>query len=76
MLTALKRAEDGNGLTLRLFETAGHETRTKVTLPFFTIKEATATNLVEEGAELLQAKEHTVEVTLPPYSIRTIRVTS
>lgn len=39
------------GLVLRMFETAGRETKVTVTLPFFAIRRATATNLVEEGAE-------------------------
>ena len=75
VLTALKRAEDGDGLVLRIFETAGRETKVTVTLPLFAIWRATGTNLVEEGAESLPATEHAVEVTLPPYGIRTVRVT-
>ena len=47
----VRKLEQLQGLVLRMFETAGRETKVTVTLPFFAIRRATATNLVEEGAE-------------------------
>jgi hypothetical protein len=74
MLLTLKRAEDGNGLVLRLIESEGTEVETTVTVPRVTILQAYATNLVEENQRLLPCTSHTVQVPLRPYAIATVRL--
>jgi len=74
LLLTLKQAEDGEGLIVRLIEIEGKYTKTKVTLPFFTIARAYRTNLVEENEKILSAQKHTVEVSVKAFGITTIRV--
>jgi hypothetical protein len=70
----LKPAEDEAGFILRLFETAGQETTATVTLPTLSIQDAWQTNLVEENPHPLPYTPHTVQFTLPPHAIRTLRL--
>lgn len=74
MLLTLKRAEDGNGLILRLIETEGKEIETRVSLPTLPILQAYETDLVERDQRLLPCACHTVSVTLEPFAIRTLRL--
>lgn len=76
MLSALKRAEDGDGLIVRLIETMGRPTRAVVTLPRLEIDEAFATNLVEENGATLSCERHRTWVDLPAYGIATVRCRS
>ena len=73
-LLALKRAEDGAGLILRLTETSGREARARVTLPRLKIKRAFRTNLVEENQGELPAREHEVAVAVKPFEPVTLRI--
>jgi alpha-mannosidase len=45
-LLTLKRAEDGDGIIVRLIETEGKDVTATLTLPHLTIKKAYQTNLV------------------------------
>jgi alpha-mannosidase len=74
MLLTFKRAEDGNGFILRLIETAGAETESRVTIPLLNILHAYETNLVEENQRLLPCTAHTVQARLKPFGIATIRL--
>ena len=74
LLLTLKKAEDGDGLILRLIETEGKDTVVTLRLPFISITRAYQTNLVEENERLLSAKEHTVAVPIKAFGITTIRV--
>ena len=76
LLLTLKRAEDGDGLILRLIETEGQATTTTVTLPFLRIAQAIQTNLVEENERMLSAREHAVMVPVKAFGITTVRVQS
>jgi hypothetical protein len=73
-LLTLKRAEDGNGVIVRLSETEGQEVTAKVTLPHVTIKKAWRTNLVEENQVELTYTEHSVTVPIKAFGISTIRI--
>ncbi|NLE43951.1 MAG: hypothetical protein GX620_04465 [Chloroflexi bacterium] len=73
MLLTVKRAEDGDGIILRLSETHGRTTRARVELPWFTIGQAFATNLVEENVGSLLYDTHRVWVDLPAYGTATVR---
>jgi alpha-mannosidase len=74
LLTALKRAEDGDGIIIRLIETQGKETTASVTLPHVTIKEAMLTNLVEENKDWAIFTKHEIQVNLKAFGITTMRI--
>lgn len=78
--TTLKPAEaNGSGLILRFNESDGVQTTATVSLPFFgQIAAATETSLVEDDrpAALEVADGSRVTFTIPPFGIKTIRVTS
>jgi len=74
MLLTFKQAEDGDGYVLRLIETEGKETWVTVTMPHLALVHAFETNLVEENQRLLPCGPQTVETTVRPFGIATIRV--
>jgi len=74
LVSALKRAEAGDGLIVRLIETTGAAAEVTVTLPFLEIERAYRTNLVEENQTLLPAREHSVAVLIEGFGIATIRL--
>ena len=50
----IKRAEDGEGIIIRLIETEGKDVTATLTVPHLTVRKAYRTNLVEENSgELL-----------------------
>ncbi len=69
-----KRAEDGDGYILRLFETEGRETDTKVSLPLVPFRHALEANLVEENLRTLSCSDRSVRITMKPFSVKTIRI--
>ncbi|MCC6446829.1 MAG: hypothetical protein IT210_25680 [Armatimonadetes bacterium] len=73
LLLTFKRAEDGDGLILRLAETGGQDASAAVTLPYFRIDQAFRTNLVEENEATLHYTLHTVHVPLRAGGISTVR---
>ena len=74
LLLTLKRAEDGDGLILRLIETEGKQARVVLTVPHLSVLAAWGTNLVEENAARLTYTEHMVEVDIKAFGIATIRI--
>jgi alpha-mannosidase len=73
-LLALKVAEDGNGLIVRLAQTEGRQTVARITLPQFSVRDARRTNLVEEDERKVEHGEHWFNVTVPARSVVTIRL--
>jgi hypothetical protein len=74
ILLTFKQAEDGNGVILRLMETAGCETEATLTLPTLSILGAWETNLVEETGRPLPHSAHSATIVLAPYAMRTLRI--
>ncbi len=73
VIETIKRAEDGEGLIIRLYET--QRKRGSFTLTTgFPIKKAWRTNILEENQESLLVKKNQVEGFIKPYQIYTIRV--
>ncbi len=74
VLTAVKKAEDANGLIFRVYEWAGKETTAEFHVPPGATG-ATVTNLMEqpEGGPLAVAGD-VVKVPIHPYEILTVRV--
>ncbi|MBN1917464.1 MAG: hypothetical protein JW889_06105, partial [Verrucomicrobia bacterium] len=73
-LATIKRAEDDQGLIVRLVETEGVETDVTVDVPFATFTKAVETNLVEEGARPLQSDGTRFTVHLAPWRLATVRL--
>ena len=77
-LVNLKRAEDGDGWIVRLYETAGRRAATRVTWGLHTPQSAVVTRLTEDplpdGSGALQVTGTSIESTLGPYEIQTMRV--
>jgi len=74
LLLTLKRAEDAEGIIVRLIETEGKNVEATVTLPHLTIKKAYRTNLVEENKTKLTNTAHKVTVPVKAFGITTIRL--
>ena len=74
VLTAVKKAEDANGLIFRVYEWAGKETTAEFHVPPGATG-ATVTNLMEQPeGDPLQAAGDVIKVPIHPYEILTIRV--
>lgn len=75
LILTLKYSEEGEDLIVRLWETWGKETETKIKLPFLTVTEAYLTNAVEEEEEEIQVVDgNIVALTLKPFEIATIKI--
>ncbi len=72
-LLTLKRAEDGDGIIVRLIETEGKNATVTLSIPHLTIKQAYRTNLVEENKEKATFTEHTITAPIKAFGITTIR---
>jgi alpha-mannosidase len=73
VIETVKRAEDGNGLIVRLYE--NHRNRGKITVRVgFALAEAHQCNLLEENEKPLQIQDHQVQFDITPYQIITLRL--
>jgi alpha-mannosidase len=79
VLTAVKKAEDGDGLILRFYEWAGEKTEARIEAPAGAMA-AYATNLMEKRDQDATEKGgvrregDTIRVTVDPFSINSLRV--
>ena len=78
VLVNLKRAEDGDGWIVRLYETAGRRVAARLTWGMRTPQSAAVTRLTEdplpEGNASLTVTDKTIESPIGPFEIQTIRV--
>ncbi len=74
LLVTMKRAEDGQGVIVRLIETDGKQGTVTLTLPALAIGKVWQTNVVEENQAELQCTDHEVAVPVRPFGISTVRV--
>ncbi|GEM_PF-3080520 len=77
VLVNAKRAEDGSGLVIRLFETAGRRVEAQVKCGFEPAGKATLVRLTEdspEGGKPLKLEKDTIYTDIGPFEIQTIRV--
>jgi alpha-mannosidase len=73
IIETIKRAEDGNGIIVRLYES--QRRRGPVQLKAgFGVQSAWETNLLEENESQLEVENDTIHLTLRPFQIMTIRV--
>jgi hypothetical protein len=73
-VVSAKRADAGEGLVLRLWETSGQATTAHVRLPQGKAKKATACNLVEEPQGELELKDGAIAVPVKGNGLATVRV--
>jgi len=75
IVETLKKAEDGDGYVLRVYEAHGGSRNVAITLPFG-VTDATCTNLMEdpEPTEQVVLTENTLSFSLKPFEIRTFRL--
>jgi alpha-mannosidase len=73
IIETIKRAEDGNGIIVRLYES--HRQRGQVQLKLgFPVEAAWQTNLLEENESALRVEQDTIQLDLKPYQIMTLRL--
>jgi hypothetical protein len=75
MINAIKGAEDGQGLIVRVYEAAGQTTDGTLTLPWTDVAQANEANAVEVNGKQLESDAHNVRFHLEPHRVMTIRVT-
>ena len=74
VLTAMKKAEEGDGLILRFYEWAGKNSEVQVSVPSGAAS-STETNLMEKAAGgALNRNENTITFPIHPFEIQSIRV--
>lgn len=73
VLSAIKKAEDGDAWIVRFYEIAGRETQVRLRLPR-AIDRAQETNLLEQPERELQPQGREVTVPAKPYEIKTVRI--
>ena len=73
IVEALKKAQDGNGYIVRLYESKNTQTKTKVSfgLP---IKKVYLTNLMEETMEEISIQDNTITLSFRGFEIHTLRI--
>jgi hypothetical protein len=73
-LVGARRAAEGDGLILRLWELTGKATTAHVRLPYIPFKKATACNLVEVPQGPLEVRDGTIAVPIRGSGLATVRV--
>jgi alpha-mannosidase len=73
-LETLKPAEDGNGYIVRLLETGGRTAAARLSPGLLEIERAWMCNAAEDNRHEIAAQKGGLEITIPPYSIVTLRL--
>jgi len=73
VVSAVKKAEDGEGTIIRLYEAFGQKNQATLTFGL-DIKKVVMTNLMEEEIEELTVESNTITVPFKPFEIQTIRI--
>ena len=73
VLTAIKKSEDNQSLTLRFYEWAGKESDVKIQLPPGALS-ASETNLMEQPIGSLSIQNDAIAIHTKPYEIKTVQV--
>jgi len=69
-----KVAENGNGTIVRLLEIGGAEANARLELPLFEVERAWLASATEENVQELKVTAHSVEVSLQPHEVVTVRI--
>jgi len=73
IIETIKRAEDGDGIILRLYESQRKRGQVQLKLRF-AVESAWETNLLEENQSELSVENDSIRLNLKPYQIMTIRL--
>jgi alpha-mannosidase len=73
VLDTIKRAEDGDGIVLRLYECHGARgtAKLRVELPFKTVNRC---NILEDDEEVIQGNEHQIPLTYKPFEVISLKL--
>jgi hypothetical protein len=74
IVSAIKGAEDADGIVFRVQEINGKQAEGKITLPLLTIASAREANAVEAPGKGLDADAHSVRFSIKPHQVVTIRM--
>jgi alpha-mannosidase len=74
IVEAWKTAEDGNGTVLRLLEVGGKESAAKLHFPLLHVDKAWLCNAMEENQKELSTDGASLEISLRPHQIVTLRI--
>lgn len=69
-----KAANDGQGSIVRLLEIGGDAANFRVTFPLFNVQHAWVTNAVEENQQEIPPSGSSIELSIKPHEILTIRI--
>ncbi len=73
VIETIKRAEDGNGIIVRLYESQRRRGNVKLTTSFG-LKSASRTNLLEDDQEAVAVDGNSIDLYIKPYEIVTLRL--
>jgi alpha-mannosidase len=73
VISAVKCSEDGDDIIIRLYESAGGTARTMVHFAI-PIRQAAIVNLLEEEPQPVKIHQQSIELELPPFAVRTVRL--
>ncbi len=71
--STLKKTDDENNYTLRLYEVTGNNTEVTITLPF-TIEKLWKTDMIEENAKEVPSADHSFTVKMGHHAIETFKL--
>ena len=73
MIDAVKQAQDGEGIILRVYETSAHSGEVTITLPCdrFSVNEC---NLMEVNENELTVNENSFSFSIKPFEVKTFRI--
>ncbi|MBW7456946.1 hypothetical protein K0U00_23190, partial [Paenibacillus sepulcri] len=74
-IETVKQAEDGNGIIVRMYETAGTRLKTRLTTGF-AFSEAWSTDLMETNGGQLHPEDGKLALAFVPFEIKTLRLTA
>lgn len=74
IVTALKQAEDGDGLILRLLDSGGMPTVARITMPTIDVREVWRCSMVERNQERLPLDGGDIAVAMGANAIETLRI--
>jgi alpha-mannosidase len=73
IIETVKRAEDGNGIIVRLYESQRQRGQVQLHTGF-ELEAAWRTNLLEENESALRVEKNAIQLDLKPYQIMTLRL--
>lgn len=73
MIDAIKEAQDGDGVIVRVYETSSHTGEVTLTLPCGNIK-VTDCNMMEVNEKEIEANGNSFSFTIRPFEVKTFRV--